>query len=309
MGKIYNSILELVGNTPLVRLHHFEREEETFGEIYAKIEFFNPAGSVKDRIALSMVEAAEREGRLKPGGTIIEGTSGNTGIGLAAVAAAKGYKAIICMPENMSRERVQILKGYGAQVVLTPAELSMSGAGQKAQEILEKTENAIIVGQGGNPNNPDAHYRTTGPEIWEDTDGSIDILVAAVGTGGTITGTGSFLLEKNPALQIIGVEPAGCPVLSGGEAGPHKIQGIGGGMIAPVTRMELMDEILTVTDDAAYEYARKSAVLEGISIGISSGAALEAAIRVAKRPENKGRRIVVIFPDSGERYLSSGLYE
>ena len=309
MGKIYHSILELIGHTPIVELHKIEKKEETAAKIFAKLEYFNPGGSVKDRIALNMVEAAEAEGRLKEGGTIIEGTSGNTGIGLAAVAAAKGYKTIICMPENMSKERISILKGYGAEVHLTPAAENMGGAGKKAVEILEETPNAVVIGQGGNPNNPGAHYKTTGPEIWEDLDGNVDIVVAAVGTGGTLTGLGEFLRSKKPEVELIAVEPAGSPVLSGGEPGPHKIQGIGGGMIAPVTKQELFNEVITVTDEDAYAYAGVSAKTEGISIGISSGAALWAAVQVAKRPENKEKNIVVILPDSGERYLSSGLYD
>lgn len=308
MGKVYHSILELVGNTPIVQLHKIEKAEAVVARIFAKLEYFNPGGSVKDRIALKMVEAAEQEGRLTEGGTIIEGTSGNTGIGLAAVAAAKGYKTIICMPENMSLERIQILEGYGAEVYLTPASENMSGAGKKAAELLEKTQNSILIGQGGNPNNPKAHYETTGPEIWEDMDGNVDIIVATVGTGGTLTGAGEYLRGKKADVVLIGVEPAGCPVLSGGEPGPHKIQGIGGGMIAPVTKQELFNEIITVSDEDAYEEARQVAKTEGISVGISSGAALWAAVKVAARPENQDKNIVVIFPDSGERYLSSGLY-
>jgi cysteine synthase A len=309
MAKVYNSILELIGNTPIVELHRIEKQQNLSARLLAKLECFNPGGSVKDRIALHMIEAAEKSGQLKSGGTVIEGTSGNTGIGLAAVAAAKGYKALIAMPENMSHERVQILNGYGAKVYLTPAEENMGGAGKKAAELMEQTENAIIAGQGGNPNNPAAHYKTTGPEIWEDLDGEVDIVVAAVGTGGTLTGVGEYLREKKPDVELIGVEPAGCPVLSGGAPGPHKIQGIGGGAIAPVTKLELFNEIITVTDEDAYEYARLCARTEGISIGISAGAALWAALEVAKRHENTGKNIVVIFPDSGERYLSSGLYD
>jgi cysteine synthase A len=309
MGKIYSNILELVGKTPIVELNRVEKSEEVDAHILAKLEYFNPGGSVKDRIALSMVEAAEKDGRLTSGGTIIEGTSGNTGIGLASVAAAKGYNIEICMPENMSQERIKILEGYGANVHLTPAIENMGGAGKKAAEIASVTENSVVIGQGGNPANPGAHYETTGPEIWEDTDGKVDIFVATVGTGGTISGVGSYLREKNPDVEIIAVEPAGCPVLSGGEPGLHKIQGIGGGMIAPVTKTELFNEVITVTDDDAYDYARLVAKQEGFLVGISAGAALEAAIRVAKRPENKGKNIVVIFPDNGERYLSSGLYD
>ena len=309
MANIADDITELVGNTPLLRLHKFEKESGFEGKILAKLEVFNPTGSVKDRIAKNMIEQAERDGRLKPGGTIIEATSGNTGIGLAAIAAAKGYQAVIVMPDSMSKERIRILEAYGAKVVLTPGEKNMGGANEKAAEILEQTENAIITGQGGNPSNPEAHYQTTGPEIWKDTGENVDIFVATVGTGGTISGTGKFLKEKNPDIQIIGVEPAGCPVLSGGEAGPHKIQGIGGGMIAPVTDVELLDEVITVTDDEAYETVRKAARKEGNFIGISAGAALFAAAEVAKRPENQGKTIVTIFPDSADRYLSTDLFE
>ena len=306
---VYHSILDLIGNTPLLELHHIEKSQGLESHLFAKLEYFNPGGSVKDRIAVSMSEEAEKEGKLHEGGTIIEGTSGNTGIGLAEVAAAKGYHAVICMPENMSKERQLILKGYGAKVYLTPAEENMGGAGKKAAEILEKTPNAIVTGQGGNPDNPKAHYRTTGPEIWKDLNGRVDIFVAAVGTGGTITGVGEFLREKNPDVQLIAVEPAGSPVLSGGKPGPHKIQGIGGGVIAPVTKTELFNEIITVTDEDACQYALLPARQEGVLAGISSGAALCAALQVAKRPENQGKNVVVIFPDNGERYLSSGLYD
>ena len=309
MANIADDITELVGNTPLLRLHKFEKEAGFEGKILAKLEVFNPTGSVKDRIAKNMIEQAERDGRLKPGGTIIEATSGNTGIGLAAIAAAKGYQAVIVMPDSMSKERIRILEAYGAKVVLTPGEKNMGGANEKAAEILEQTENAIITGQGGNPSNPEAHYQTTGPEIWKDTGENVDIFVATVGTGGTISGTGKFLKEKNPDIRIIGVEPAGCPVLSGGEAGPHKIQGIGGGAIAPVTDVDLLDEVITVTDDEAYETVRKAAKKEGSFIGISAGAALFAAEKGAKRPENQGKTIVTIFPDSADRYLSTDLFE
>ena len=309
MANIAENITELIGNTPLLRLHKFEKEAGFEGKILAKLEVFNPTGSVKDRIAKNMIEQAERDGRLKPGGTIIEATSGNTGIGLAAIAAAKGYQAVIVMPDSMSKERIRILEAYGAKVVLTPGEKNMGGANEKAAEILEQTDNAIITGQGGNPSNPEAHYQTTGPEIWKDTGENVDIFIATVGTGGTISGTGKFLKEKNPDIQIIGVEPAGCPVLSGGEAGPHKIQGIGGGMIAPVTDVELLDEVITVTDDEAYETVRKAAKEEGSFIGISAGAALFAATEVAKRPKNQGKTIVTIFPDSADRYLSTDLFE
>ncbi|MBP3505003.1 MAG: cysteine synthase A [Lachnospiraceae bacterium] len=309
MGKIYHSILELIGHTPLVELHRFEEAEGAEAHILAKLEFFNPAGSVKDRIAWNMVQAAEEEGKLKPGGTIIEGTSGNTGIGLAAVGAAKGYKVKICMPDNVSKERRVLLKSYGAELYLTPGEKSMAGAGEKTQELLAQTENAIVIGQGANPNNPGAHYKTTGPEIWEDTDGTVDILVAASGTGGTISGTGKYLREKNPNIQIIAVEPLGSPVLNGGEHGPHKIQGIGGGPTPPVTDESLFNEVIDVSDEDAYAYANKLPKIEGISIGISAGAALWAATQVAKRPENRGKNLVVIFPDNGDHYLSGDLYE
>ncbi|MBO5238800.1 MAG: cysteine synthase A [Lachnospiraceae bacterium] len=309
MGKIYHSILELIGHTPLVELHRFEEAEGAEAHILAKLEFFNPAGSVKDRIAWNMVQAAEEEGKLKPGGTIIEGTSGNTGIGLAAVGAAKGYKVKICMPDNVSKERRVLLKSYGAELYLTPGEKSMAGAGEKTQELLAQTENAIVIGQGANPNNPGAHYKTTGPEIWEDTGGTVDILVAASGTGGTISGTGKYLREKNPNIQIIAVEPLGSPVLNGGEHGPHKIQGIGGGPTPPVTDESLFNEVIDVSDEDAYAYANKLPKIEGISIGISAGAALWAATQVAKRPENRGKNLVVIFPDNGDHYLSGDLYE
>ena len=309
MGKTYDSILELVGHTPIVQLHKLEEKENTGAHIFAKLEFFNPTASVKARPALNMVEEAEKDGRLKPGGTIIEGTSGNTGIGLAAVAAAKGYKCIICMPDNLSKERLLTLKSFGAEVVLTDSKLNMAGAGAKAAEILEKTPGGVIMGQGGNPANPGAHYKTTGPEIWEDLDGKVDIFLAASGTGGTISGAGDYLREKNPDVEIIAVEPKGSAVLNGGEPGPHKIQGIGGGATPPVTKVELFNEVIDVTDEDAYEYARLIPHLEGFSVGISAGAALWAAVQVAKRPENKGKNIVTIIPDSGDRYLSGDLYE
>lgn len=309
MGRIYHSILELIGHTPLVELHRLEESEGIDAHILAKLEFFNPAGSVKDRTALYMVQAAEEEGKLTTGGTIIEGTSGNTGIGLAAVGASKGYKVKICMPDNVSQERRVLLKSYGAELYLTPGEQSMAGAGEKAQELLSQTKQAVVIGQGANPNNPAAHYRTTGPEIWEDTEGQVDIFVAASGTGGTISGTGRYLLERNPNIEIIAVEPAGSPVLNGGEHGPHKIQGIGGGNTPPVTDESLFHEVIDVSDEDAYAYANMLPRIEGISIGISAGAALWAAAQVAKRPENKGKNIVVIIPDSGDHYLSSDLYD
>ena len=306
---IYKKVTDLVGNTPILELGNYEEKNQLEATILAKLEYFNPAGSVKDRIAREIILDALETGKLTKDSVIIEPTSGNTGIGLAAIAAAKGYQAIIVMPDSMSKERIRILEAYGAKVVLTPGEKNMGGANEKAAEILEQTENAIITGQGGNPSNPEAHYQTTGPEIWKDTGENVDIFVATVGTGGTISGTGKFLKEKNPDIQIIGVEPAGCPVLSGGEAGPHKIQGIGGGVIAPVTDVELLDEVITVTDDEAYETVRKAARKEGSFIGISAGAALFAATEVAKRPENQGKTIVTIFPDSADRYLSTDLFE
>lgn len=309
MSKIYKSILDLIGNTPLVEFCSTEEHFQTVAKIIGKLEFFNPSSSVKARIAKNMVEQAEKSGRLKPGATIIEGTSGNTGIGLAMVAAAKGYKSIIAMPDNMSKERISLLRAYGADVELTPAKDNMAGAGARIAELADQISNVFIPGQGSNPDNPGAHYAATGPEIWEDTDGKVDILVAASGTGGTISGAGAYLKHQNPDIKVIAVEPAGSPVLSGGEPGPHKIQGIGGGLTPPVTNEELFDEIITVTDEDAYELARFSAKKEGIAIGISAGAALWAAIQVAKRPENKDKNIVVIIPDSGERYLSSDLYE
>lgn len=306
--KIYQNILQLVGNTPLVEFGKTEAIHKTVGKIYGKLEFFNPSGSVKLRAAWNMIEEAEKSGRLTKGATILEGTSGNTGIALAMVAAVKGYKLIIAMPENMSEERITILKAYGAQVYLTPAKENMAGAGAKVRELAQEISNSFIVGQGANPDNPNSHEKTTGPEIWRDTKGKVDILVAASGTGGTISGTGAYLKKKNPKIQVIAVEPAGSPVLSGGQPGPHKIQGVGGGVTPPVTNEALFDEVIPVTDEDAYEIARNTGKEEGILIGISSGAALWAAIQVAKRKENKNKNIVVIIPDSGERYLSSDLY-
>ncbi len=309
MAKIYQSILELIGKTPLVELTNYEKKEQLEAKLLAKLEYFNPNGSVKDRIAYNIIRAKEESGELKPGGTIIEGTSGNTGIGLAAIGAALGYKVKIAMPDNVSIERRTLLKSFGAELYLTPGELNMAGAGAKAQELLEQTENSVVIGQGGNPNNPGAHYKTTGPEIWEDTDGKVDIFVAAAGTGGTISGVGKFLREKNPDVQIIAVEPTGSAVLNGGEPGPHKIQGIGGGAIPPVTDVSLFNEVIDVTDEQAYKAARELPKIEGFSIGISAGAALHAATQVAKRVENKGKNIVVIFADNGDHYLSGDLYE
>ena len=305
MARYYENILETIGRTPIIKLNRIEKELGLKAHIYAKLEFLNPGGSVKDRPALNMVSEAEKEGLLKPGYTIIEGTSGNTGIGLAMVAAAKGYKIKICMPENMSIERVKLLKAYGAEVYLTPKELNMAGGGAKAKELLESTPNSYNPAQGQNPNNPNAHYKTTGPEIWEDLDGQIDIFLAASGTGGTISCTVRFLREKNKDIKIIAVEPKGSAVLNGGEPGPHKIQGIGGGLTPPTTDTSLFDEVIDVTDDDAYKYTRLLPKLEGILIGISAGAALSAAVEVAKRDENKDKNIVIIFPDGGDHYLST----
>ncbi len=308
MGRIYQNITELIGHTPIVQLNRLAEEEQVQAAILAKLEYFNPTGSVKARPAINMILKKIESGELKEGGTIIKGTSGNTGIGLAAIGAALGYHVAICMPDNVSEERRAILRGYGAELYLTPGAENMKGANETAAALSSQIDGSVIIGQGGNPNNPGAHYQTTGPEIWEDTDGKVDIFVAASGTGGTISGAGKYLREKNPNVQIIAVEPAGSPVLNGGQPGPHKIQGIGGGATPPVTDVDLFDEVIDVTDDDAYEYARKIAKKEGISVGISSGAALYAAVTVAKRPENKGKNIVVIIPDGGERYLSSGLY-
>ena len=309
MGKIYHNITELIGHTPLLELHALETKLGTEAKIFGKLEFFNPSGSVKDRIAYSMIIGKESAGDLKPGGTIIEGTSGNTGIGIAAIGAAKGYQVKICMPDNLSEERTRLLKAFGAEVYHTPGELNMGGANAKAAELLSETENAVILGQGGNPNNPLAHYKTTGPEIWEDTEGAVDIFVSAAGTGGTVSGTGKYLKEKNPNLKVVGVEPAGSALLNGKEAGPHKIQGIGGGAIPPVTDVSIFDEVIDVTDEDAYAYARMIPRLEGFTIGISAGAALFAAALLAGRPENAGKNIVVIIPDGGDHYLSGDLYE
>lgn len=309
MGKIYHNITELIGHTPLLELHALEKKLGTGARILGKLEFFNPSGSVKDRIAYSMIAAKEAEGEIQAGGTIIEGTSGNTGIGIASIGAAKGYRVKICMPDNLSEERTRLLRAYGAEVYFTPGELNMRGANEKAAQLLSETENAVILGQGGNPNNPLAHYRTTGPEIWEDTDGKVDIFVSAAGTGGTVSGTGKYLKEKNPEVKVVGVEPAGSALLNGGEPGPHKIQGIGGGVIPPVTDVSIFDEVIDVTDEDAYAYARLIPRLEGFTVGISAGAALYAAANLAKRPENEGKSIVVIIPDAGDHYLSGDLYE
>lgn len=310
MANYYESILDTIGHTPIIKLNRLEEKLHLNAHIFAKLEFLNPGGSVKDRPALNMILEAEKEGKLKPGDTIIEGTSGNTGIGLAMVAAARGYKAKICMPENMSVERIKLLKAYGAEVYLTKKELNMAGSGGKAQELLAENPNAFSPQQGQNPNNPGAHYKTTGPEIWEDLDGNIDIFLAATGTGGTISGAGRYLREKKTDLPIIAVEPKGSAILNGGEPGPHKIQGIGGGATPPTTDVSLFNEVLDITDEEAYEYTKLLPRVEGILIGISAGAALAGAVKVAKREENKGKNIVIVFPDGGDHYLSTpGLFE
>ena len=305
---IYTSVEQLIGRTPLLELTHIEKEYSLPAKLIAKVESFNPAGSVKDRVALSMILAAEAEGRLSPGATIIEPTSGNTGIGLCAVAAARGYKAIIVMPDTMSVERQMLMKAYGAELVLTDGAGGMTAAIAKANELAATIPNAIVAGQFENPANPAAHEATTGPEIWADTDGQVDIFVCGVGTGGTITGTGRYLKSMNPAIRVIGMEPAGSPVLSGGKAGSHGLQGIGAGFVPAVLDVNVMDEIVTVTEAEAYTAGRLLARREGILAGISSGAALHAAIEVASRPENAGKTVVVLLPDTGDRYLSTPLF-
>ncbi|MBO5361056.1 MAG: cysteine synthase A [Clostridia bacterium] len=307
--KIFDDISALVGATPLMRLERFEKQQGIEAAVLAKLEYFNPGGSVKDRVALHIIEQAEKEGRLIPGSVIIEPTSGNTGIGLAMVAAAKGYKVILTMPESMSLERRQLLSAYGAELVLTPAAEGMSGAVKKAEEIAAATANSFIAGQFTNPDNPQAHYLSTGPEIYADTDGNVDIFVASIGTGGTISGTAKYLKEKNPDIKIIGVEPASSPLLTKGVAGAHKIQGIGANFVPDTLNRDIIDEIIAVSDDRAYEYARLVAKAEGCLVGISSGAALAAACEIASKTENKGKNIVVLLPDSGSRYLSSGVFE
>ena len=306
---IYDSIAALVGHTPLLRLERFARECGAVAEIIAKIEYFNPAGSVKDRVALNMIDQFEKEGRLNEKSVIIEPTSGNTGIGLAAICAAKGYKAMIVMPDTMSKERRILMTAYGAELVLTDGTLGMQGAIAKAEELAASIDGAIIAGQFYNSANPDAHYKTTGPEIWNDTEGNIDILVATAGTGGTISGTARFLKEKNPNIKVVAVEPAASPYLTEGRAGAHKIQGIGAGFLPETLDLSVIDEIITVTDEESYRYARDIAKTEGLLVGISSGAALAGAQKIAARPENAGKTIVTILPDTGERYLSSGLFE
>ena len=307
--RVYRKITDLIGGTPLLELTNYEKANELNAKIYAKLEYFNPAGSVKDRIAKAMLDDAEEKGLLKPGAVIIEPTSGNTGIGLASVAASRGYKVILTMPETMSVERRNLLKAYGAELVLTEGTKGMAGAIAKAKELAEQTPNSYIPSQFTNPANPAVHLKTTGPEIWADTDGKIDVFVAGVGTGGTISGTGRYLKEKNPNIQIVAVEPAGSPVLSDGIPGRHKIQGIGAGFIPETLDMEIYDEILTVTDDDAYQACRELARREGVLCGISSGAALSAAKELAVKPAYQGKTIVALFPDGGERYLSSGVFD
>lgn len=306
---IYKSITELVGNTPLVELKNYEASHELGAKLLVKLEYFNPAGSVKDRIGKALIEDAEKRGILKRDSVIIEPTSGNTGIGLAAVAAAKGYRLIITMPETMSVERRALLKAYGAELVLTDGSKGMKGAIAKAEELAASTPNSFIPGQFTNPANPQAHYDTTGPEIWKDTDGTVDIFVAGVGTGGTISGTGKYLKEQNPNVKVVAVEPAGSPVLSKGTAGPHKIQGIGAGFVPDTLDTKVYDEIIPVENDDAFAAGKDIAHTEGILVGISSGAALFAAAELAKRPENKGKTIVALLPDTGDRYLSTPLFE
>ena len=308
MSNIYTSADQLIGNTPLLELTHIEQTENLQAKILAKLEYFNPAGSVKDRIAKAMIDDAEAAGKLKPGSVIIEPTSGNTGIGLASVAAARGYRIIIVMPETMSVERRQIMKAYGAELVLTDGAKGMKGAIAKADELAKEIPNSFVPGQFINPANPEAHRRTTGPEIWRDTDGKVDIFVAGVGTGGTITGTGSYLKAQNPAVKVVAVEPATSPVLSKGTAGAHKIQGIGAGFVPDVLDTKVYDEIITVSNEDAFATGKLVGHKEGVLVGISSGAAVWAAIELAKRPENKGKNIVVLLPDTGDRYLSTPLF-
>ena len=308
MAKVYDSILDLVGKTPLVELKRIEEKEELQAKLIAKVESFNPAGSVKDRIAKAMIEDAEAKGLLKEGSVIIEPTSGNTGIGLAAAATVKGYRMILTMPETMSGERRNIVKGYGAEVVLTDGTKGMKGAIEKADELAKEIPNSFIAGQFVNPANPATHKKTTGPEIWEDTDGEVDIFVAGVGTGGTITGTGEYLKEKKPEVKIVAVEPASSPVLSEGVSGPHKIQGIGAGFVPETLNTSIYDEIIKVENEDAFETGKYLAAEEAILAGISSGAALYAAIQLAKREENKGKTIVVLLPDNGDRYYSTPLF-
>lgn len=307
--KIYGSVTELIGRTPLLEVKNLERDLDLKARVLVKLEYFNPAGSVKDRAALSMIEDAEEKGRIRPGATLIEPTSGNTGIGLASVAASKGYKTIFVMPETMSIERRKLLLGYGAQIVLTEGAKGMKGAIEKAAELEKEMENAVILGQFVNPANPDAHYRTTGPEIWEDTDGTVDIFIAGAGTGGTVTGVGRFLKEKYASVKVIAAEPDKSPVLSGGSPGPHGLQGIGAGFIPEILDTAIYDSISRVTEEEAYAASRLLATREGILTGITSGAALHTALMEARKPENEGKLIVALLPDTGERYLSTPLFD
>ena len=308
MGNIYTSVDQLVGRTPLMELGRLAKDQNLSARLLGKLEGMNPAGSVKDRVALSMINDAEEKGLLKPGGMIIEPTSGNTGIGLAAIAASRGYRAVIIMPDSMSRERQLLMKAYGAELVLTPGKLGMQGAIEKAEQIKRENPGSIIAGQFENPANPAAHIASTAPEIWEDSDGNVDIFVAGVGTGGTITGIGRYLKEKNPAIQVVAVEPAGSPLLSKGTAGSHGLQGIGANFVPQVLDTKIYDEIIPVTEAQAYTAGRLLGCKEGVLCGISSGAALHAAMEVAKRPENAGKTVVVLLPDTGERYLSTEMF-
>ena len=308
MSKIYTSADQLIGHTPLLELTHLEKAEGLKAKILAKLEYFNPAGSAKDRVAKAMIDDAEAKGLLKEGSVIIEPTSGNTGIGLAAVAAARGYRTIIVMPDTMSVERRQLLKAYGAELVLTEGAKGMSGAIAKAEQLAKEIPGGFVAGQFVNPANPEAHRQTTGPEIWEDTDGKVDIFVAGVGTGGTITGVGEYLKSKNPNVKIVAVEPAGSPVLSGGKPGPHKVQGIGAGFVPQVLNTSVYDEVIPVENEDAFQTGRRIGSTEGVLVGISSGAAAWAALQLAKRPENEGKTIVALLPDTGDRYLSTELF-
>ena len=308
MAAIYTSADQLIGKTPLLELTHIEKEDALEARVLAKLEYFNPAGSVKDRIARAMIDDAEASGALKPGATIIEPTSGNTGIGLAAVAAARGYRIIIVMPETMSVERRQLMRAYGAELELTEGAKGMKGAIERAEQLSREIPNSFVAGQFVNPANPQAHYETTGPEIWRDTDGKVDIFVSGVGTGGTLTGTGKYLREQNPDVQLVAVEPADSPVLSEGRAGSHKIQGIGAGFVPEVLDTKLYDEVVTVTNENAFATGKRIGRSEGVLVGISSGAAVWAAVELAKRPENKGKTIVVLLPDTGDRYLSTPMF-
>lgn len=306
MARIYDNITQAFGNTPLVRLNRVTEGIEA--EVYAKLEFYNPAGSVKDRIGIAIIDAAEKAGALKPGGTIVEGTSGNTGIALAFVGAARGYRVVLVMPETMSIERRKLLKAFGADIVLTPGAAGMKGAVEKAQEIVAETPGSILANQFANDANPTVHYETTGPEIWADTDGTVDVFVAGIGTGGTITGAGRYLKEQNPNVRVVAVEPKDSPILTGGQAGPHKIQGLGANFVPEVLDTKLYDEVIDVELDDSLKLARDLATQEGILVGISGGAAITAALEVARRPESAGKKIVAIIPDSGERYFSTLLF-